>query len=145
MQHLLLVDDEAEIVDALSRVFNRDYKVSKFVDPELALAMLRDRDNDIDLVIADIQMPKLNGLELLMSTKDFDPDIGRVLISGYSDVETCEQAIEDGIASVIITKPWDNFELKNIIKLILRCCDLHKKNKGLQRAITELHANGEAR
>ncbi|WP_241651846.1 response regulator [Pseudoalteromonas phenolica] len=79
----------------------------------------------------------MDGIELLTNIKRSNPNIARVLLSGYSDMDLCQKAIEDEVASIILTKPWDNFELKNILKIILKMNRLQIENIELK---AQLHS-----
>ncbi|KPV94200.1 Hydrogenase transcriptional regulatory protein hupR1 [Pseudoalteromonas sp. P1-9] len=136
MAHILLVDDEPEVTNAIARLLRKDYAITKCSEPENALEIVK--QNDIDLVLSDIRMPVIDGVELLSQVKAYDPDIGRVLLSGYSDMELCQRAITDDIASIILAKPWDNFELKNVLRLVLNARKLQKENTELRQKLNQL-------
>ena len=136
MAHILLVDDEPEVTNAIARLLRKDYTITKCSEPENALEIVK--QNDIDLVLSDIRMPVIDGVELLSQVKAYDPDIGRVLLSGYSDMELCQSAITDDIASIILAKPWDNFELKNVLRLVLNARQLQKENTELRQKLNQL-------
>lgn len=130
MAHILLVDDEPEVLNAISRVLRKDYKISKANAAHEALKLIA--DNEFDIILSDIRMPKMDGIELLTQIKRTNPEIARVLLSGYSDMDACQKAIEDEVASIILTKPWDNFELKNILKITLKAQQLEIENNQLK-------------
>lgn len=136
MAHILLVDDEPEVTNAIARLLRKDYTITKCSEPENALEIVK--QNDIDLVLSDIRMPVIDGVELLSQVKAYDPDIGRVLLSGYSDMELCQRAITDDIASIILAKPWDNFELKNVLRSVLNARQLQKENTELRQKLNQL-------
>lgn len=136
MQHILLVDDEPEVVHALSRVLRKEYHISKAFSAEQALELLREQP--IDLILSDIRMPNVDGIELLTQIKSLYPEISRVLLSGYADMEQSQAAISNHIAEIILAKPWDNFELKTILKIILRCRHLEQANRELQHENVQL-------
>ncbi|MCF6457446.1 response regulator [Pseudoalteromonas sp. MMG024] len=136
MAHILLVDDEPEVTNAIARLLRKDYTITKCSEPENALDIVK--QNDIDLVLSDIRMPVIDGVELLSQVKAYDPNIGRVLLSGYSDMELCQRAITDDIASIILAKPWDNFELKNVLRLVLNARQLQKENTELRQKLNQL-------
>ena len=137
MVHILLVDDETEVTNAIARLLRKDYTITKCSEPENALELVK--QHNVDLVLSDIRMPVIDGVELLSQVKAFDDTIGRVLLSGYSDMELCRRAISDEIAAIILTKPWDNFELKNVLKLVLNIRKLQKENTELKQKINQLN------
>ncbi|WP_372765751.1 response regulator [Pseudoalteromonas sp.] len=138
MMHILLVDDEPEVTNAIARLLRKDYTITKCSLPENALDIVK--LHNIDLVLSDIRMPVIDGVELLSQIKEYDPSIGRVLLSGYSDMDLCQRAISEGIAAIILTKPWDNFELKNVLKLVLNLRNLQKENTQLKQQIMQLNS-----
>ena len=60
--------------------------------------------------------------------------MSRVLLSGYADMELCQSAIPENIAQIILSKPWDNFEIKTIINLLLELAHLKQENLSLKKA-----------
>ena len=130
MAHILLVDDEPEVTNAIARVLRKDFTITKCNEPNNAMAIVE--QGEIDLVLSDIRMPIMDGVELLKHVKEYDPDIGRVLLSGYSDMDLCQNAIDENIAAIILAKPWDNFELKNVLKLIMQIRTLTLENAKLK-------------
>jgi len=141
MVHILLVDDEPEVTNAIARLLRKDYTITKCSEPENALELVK--QHNIDLVLSDIRMPVIDGVELLSQVKAYDDTIGRVLLSGYSDMELCQRAISDEIAAIILTKPWDNFELKNVLKLVLNMRNLQKENTELKQKLNQLNLTSQ--
>ncbi|MBE0368225.1 response regulator [Pseudoalteromonas aurantia] len=135
MHSILIIDDEEAVLRALGRLFNREYQVEQHSDPLTAVESMK--VNDFDLVISDIRMPNMDGFAVLKHFKKHQPNAGRILVSGYADIEDCQNAVHDGLAHMIVSKPWDNFELKSVVKLVLENSELKKKNKVL---LTQLKA-----
>jgi response regulator RpfG family c-di-GMP phosphodiesterase len=135
MKKILLVDDEESIIKALGRVLRPNYDVVSFSDPLLALESLK--EHEFDLIISDIRMPNIDGFTLLNECKAKQPRAGRMLISGYADLEDCEKAIETETASLVVSKPWDNFELLNVTKLVLKYSELLYENTQLKAQLNE--------
>lgn len=134
MKKILLVDDEESIIKALGRVLRPYYEVVSFSDPVMALESLKEQD--FDLVISDIRMPNVDGFTLLRECKALQPKAGRMLISGYADLEDCAQAIETDTASLVVSKPWDNFELLNVTRLVLKYSMLLQENTELKAQLS---------
>lgn len=126
---LAIVDDEQETLQSLQRLFRRDYEVVLFDNVEKFLAHLEQQP--VDIILSDIRMPFMDGFELMALIRDQYPATTRLCISGYADVERCQQAIEDGLFEFIIPKPWDNFELKRIISLFADNLRLKKQLQAL--------------
>jgi HD-like signal output (HDOD) protein len=111
---ILFVDDENQILRALKRLFhNTDYETFFMENGEDAL-MLLERQH-IDLLITDIRMPQMSGLELLKEVKQKYPGILRVALSGYTDSKKIFSAIEENLAKMYLFKPWDNDEIFSIV------------------------------
>ena len=135
MAHILLVDDEPEVLIALSRILRKQYELSTANNAHEALDLLN--QTHVDLVISDIRMPTMSGIELLKKIRELYPHMGRILLSGYADMEQCQQAISDEVARIILSKPWDNFELKDIIALIVELTELKNENSQLRLQLDE--------
>ncbi len=114
MKKILFVDDEKQILRALKRLFiNSKYDVYFSDNAEDALEILD--DNIIDLLITDIRMPEVDGIELLKRVKKKSPLTLRVALSGYTDNKKIYSALEDNLVKHYIFKPWDNKELLTTI------------------------------
>ncbi len=115
--NILIVDDEEEVLRALKRTLERakefDANISLASDAEEAKEKLS--GNDYDLVLSDYNMPKMNGVQLLQWVKDEFPDIVRIIITGYSDLDTARDAINEANVHNYIEKPWDNKALRETI------------------------------
>jgi len=111
---ILCIDDEPNVLNALHRLLQRDYKVSVAESVEKAFEILRDKE--IDLVICDQRMPKMTGIEVLKKVKQEHPDTMRFLLTAYADLEVAIAAINEGGVHRFITKPWNNEELKLVIR-----------------------------
>ncbi len=115
VQTLLLVDDEANILSALSRTLRRDgYRILTATCAEEALEILG-RDA-IDVIVSDQRMPGMTGTELLSKVKEMHPEIVRIVLSGYTDLDAITDAINQGAIYKFLTKPWDDEELRTQIR-----------------------------
>ncbi|KGI78242.1 response regulator [Oleiagrimonas soli] len=134
---LLVLDDEPQIVKAMTRVLARmpsewldaPCDVRGFSDPHEALASLGERS--YDLVISDLRMPLMNGMEFLRQSLDLQPDAMRIVISGHADLPTVMAAINDVQVFRFIDKPWNDTELQMGVAQALRNCMLLRENKRL--------------
>ncbi|NIM15711.1 MAG: response regulator [Candidatus Aminicenantes bacterium] len=107
-ERIMLVDDESELIDVGMQVLERmGYKVIGTTDPMEALAVFRKEPDQFDLVISDLTMPRLTGIQLIEEIRRLRPDIPIILCSGFSSAATVEQIRALGI---------DDFILKPIIK-----------------------------
>ncbi len=152
---LLLVDDEENILRSLQRVLRKEpYQISTAMSGEDALALLDDQT--FDLVISDARMPGMDGPTLLSEIKRNWPWCIRILLTGYTDINSTIKAINDGQIYRYISKPWDDEELKLVIRQALafqyserRRLALEKltrkQNKELQALNTSLEDKVQAR
>ena len=148
MKHsILCVDDEADNVDALERLFRRKYEVFKTTSPIDALAILKKQK--ISVIISDQRMPQLTGVELLAESIKTHPHAIRILLTGYTDIESVVQAINSGQIYRYVTKPWDPVDLSNAIDKAVERFEigeeLVEKNLALQAALEELKTLDQAK
>lgn len=115
---ILCVDDEESILNSLKRTLRaKEYTILTALSGDEGLDVLK--NNKVDLVISDQRMPKMSGFEFLRQVKEKHPDCTRIMLSGYSDFESLIKTINEGEIIHYISKPWDNEELKAIIKRTL--------------------------
>jgi response regulator RpfG family c-di-GMP phosphodiesterase len=116
--YVLLVDDEQSILRSLKFVLKSDgYEVYTAENGLDALEIAK--ENPIDLIISDQQMPKMTGNELFKKVHAFNPDIICILLTGQADVNIAVEAINKGRVYKFFTKPWDDVQLKIDIRLAL--------------------------
>ena len=107
---LLFIDDEANILSALKRLFRPlGYTILAAENGADALALLE--KEPVDLVISDMRMPQMNGAELLEQVRSRWPDVVRILLTGYSDLDSTIAAINRGEIYRYISKPWDDNDI----------------------------------
>lgn len=108
--HILVVDDEPSIRNALRRLLrNRGFEVSAAESAAAGLALLE--REDIDAVISDMRMPEMTGAEFLEQVFLRWPNVKRILLTGYSDVDSTIAAVNKGKIWRYIAKPWDDEDL----------------------------------
>lgn len=112
---LLVVDDEPDNLDLLYRTFHREFKVLRAENGPIALELLA-KEGDIAVIISDQRMPLMSGTEFLSLTATQYPDIMRIILTGYTDVEDLVEAINSGKVFKYVTKPWDDEELKGVVR-----------------------------
>ena len=118
-ERLLLVDDEAELVESAARLLKRiGYHASGETDPCAALETLRDKPTEFDLVITDLTMPSMSGIQLAQQIKDINPDLPIILLSGFSQNTTAEK-IDYSVIDDFITKPINKDDLARVIRKVL--------------------------
>lgn len=111
-----VIDDEPMVTQSIKNflALETDYEVLVFNSPREAIDSLRDRP--VDVVISDYLMPDLNGIEFFLKLKEFQPQATRILLTGYADKENAIKAINDVGLYQYIEKPWENDDLKLIIR-----------------------------
>ena len=115
---ILVVDDEANLRKVLAAQLGRDgYEVHTAVDGEAALAFLR--EHHVDLVITDLRMPKLGGMDLLRSALREQPDLPVIILTAHGTVDTAVEALKTG-AFDYISKPFDKDEVRLIVDKALK-------------------------
>ncbi|MCE5182111.1 MAG: EAL domain-containing protein [Betaproteobacteria bacterium] len=112
---LLLVDDEANVISALKRVLRRDgYRILTAGSAQEGLELLA--KHPVGVIISDQRMPNMTGIEFLSKVKVMYPDIVRMVLSGYTEVNTMTEAINRGAIYKFLTKPWEDEPLRETIK-----------------------------
>ena len=111
-----VIDDEPMVTQSIKNflALETDYDVLVFNSPREAIDSLRDRP--VDVVISDYLMPDLNGIEFFLQLKEIQPQATRILLTGYADKENAIKAINDVGLYQYIEKPWENEDLKLIIR-----------------------------
>ncbi|MFC2953114.1 hybrid sensor histidine kinase/response regulator [Marinicaulis aureus] len=115
---VLLVDDEPKLIAALRRRLSLDFNIVTANGGPEALEMI-DKDPDIAVIVADMQMPVMNGIELLRAVKTRAPSIRRLMLTGNSDQDTAIAAVNEGGVMRFFRKPCDNDELKAALRQAL--------------------------
>lgn len=148
MKHTLLcLDDEVDIIDALERQFRKKYRIIKCQSGPKAIQVLK--SEKISLIISDQRMPEMTGVEFLSQAAQIQPDAVRILLTGYTDLDSVIQAINDGEVYRYITKPWDPRELEITVQQAIERFELKQElletNKSLEEAVKALKQLDEAK
>ncbi len=138
---VLYVDDEQQNLIAFKASFRRNYEVFTTQSGEEALQLMK--DEDIDLIISDHRMPKMTGVQLLELVREQHPDTVRMILTGYSDIQSIISAINKGKIYHYITKPWDSQELRVIMDNALETLQLKRENRHLLAEKQELLLRAE--
>ena len=134
---ILIVDDEPDNLDLLYRTFHRDYKVLRAESGPAALEILA-KQGEVAVIISDQRMPKMSGTEFLSLTAAKYPDVIRIILTGYTDVEDLVEAINAGQVFKYVTKPWDAQELINLVSQAVETHILLKtRTNELRRALSQ--------
>jgi two-component system response regulator PilR (NtrC family) len=135
MANLLIVDDEPGMRQLLSHVFVRaNHSVRAAENGAKALELLK--QEPADLIVSDVKMPDMNGIELLRRVREFLPDVGVVMMTAFATVETAREAFKLG-ADDFIQKPFDVDEMKLIVEKALERLRLLQENRAFKRAQRE--------
>lgn len=113
---VVIVDDEPMVASALRAFLELEttYEVLTFTAPADALAAIRDEHADV--VIADYMMPELDGISFLKQVREVRPLTTRILLTGYADKDNAIRAINEAGLYYYLEKPWDNEQLKVVIR-----------------------------
>lgn len=131
---LLLVDDEENILSALYRTLRKEgYTIERANSAEEALDMLSDFKPDV--IVSDQRMPNMTGVEMFRRIKTLHPDAIRIILSGYTELDSVTSAINDGAVWKFLTKPWDEELLKNTIKDAFVTKEMRDENARLQAEV----------
>ena len=137
MSKILIIEDEAAIRRVLTNILseeNENYSVEEAEDGISGLEKIK--NSDYDLVLCDIKMPKMDGVELLEAVKKIKPEIPMVMISGHGDMETAIQTMRLG-AFDYISKPPDLNRLLNTVRNALDKKQLVVENKILKKKVSK--------
>src|SRR5688572_18535472 len=132
---ILIVDDELEITEILADLLSEDYDCVKAGSAEQALAQLR--RNQFQLVISDITMPGMSGLEMIPHVKEQSPDTVVVMISGMQTVESAIGALRLGAFDYLM-KPFDLRQVEAVVKRALEHHDLVVAKQRYENHLEEL-------
>ena len=133
--HILVVDDELSMRELLELLLEREgYQVSCAESGKKALSLLG--KNHYDLILCDIRLGDINGIDVLENAKQTNPDVVVIMISAYSTTENAVQAMNTG-AYDYVPKPFDNAELKETIRNALDLKTLEKEKQHLDDALKQ--------
>ncbi|TAK63297.1 response regulator [Methylobacter sp.] len=124
---ILLVDDEINIINALKRTLRCDnYTILTANSGEEGLALLA--MHEVGVIIADQRMPHMTGVEFLRKVKTLYPKTLRIVLSGYTELESVTSAINEGAIYKFLTKPWDDDLLRDNIRNAFQHYEMEQEN-----------------
>jgi DNA-binding NtrC family response regulator len=133
---ILIVDDEESVRDSLYSWFIEDgYRVECAENANKALAILE--SDTFDIILADIKMPGMDGLEMLRRIKFLRSDSIVIVITAFATVDTAVQALKDG-AFDYVTKPFDPDDLSHLIRNATKQISLSEENESLKKRVVSL-------
>ena len=139
---IVIVDDEEMVLTSLSAYLSleTDYEVETFTSAKKAIEFVS--KNPIDLVISDYLMPEMDGISFLARVRDIQPEGPRIILTGYADKENAIKGINEVGLYQYIEKPWDNDDLRLVIRNALEkrqlVSKLHEKINEINKAYSEL-------
>lgn len=136
MSNILIIDDEKAIRKTLSEILSYEgYKIEEAGDGEEGLRKFREKS--FDVVLCDIKMPKLDGIEFLDKSRETNPDVPVIMISGHGTIETAVEAVKKG-AYDYISKPPDLNRLLITIRNAMDKTNLVAETKVLKRKVSKV-------
>ncbi|MBI5407836.1 MAG: response regulator [Nitrospirae bacterium] len=138
-EKLLIVDDEPDMLKLLSMIIREKTSYESVTTNNPLEAVELARQGGFDLVIADLKMPGLDGVELLDAIKSMDEDIPVIIITAYGNVESALETMQKG-AFDFITKPFKKEQILFTIDKALKLVKLKKENEALKE---KLKKNGQ--
>src|ERR1700744_1417972 len=135
MSNILIIDDEKAIRKTLTEILSYEgYKIDEAGDGEEGLKKVKEKEYDV--ILCDIKMPKIDGIEFLEKTKETNPDIPIIMISGHGTIETAVEAVKKG-AYDYISKPPDLNRLLITIRNAMDKKSLVTETKVLKKRISK--------
>ena len=133
-ERILVVDDELDMLMLLRMIIedNSDYAVETTNNPSEGLKMLTEKD--FDLVISDLKMPGMDGMELFDELKEIKPGVPVIIITAYGSLETADEAMKKGVSD-FITKPFRKDSILFTINRVLELARVQKENVELKKKL----------
>jgi len=112
---VVVVDDDELVTRSLSSFLSLEMNIGATVFNESTRAAAYLSENEADLIISDFLMPEMDGIQLLAKVRDRQPEVPRILLTGYADKENAIKAINDARVFQYLEKPWENEQLKRVV------------------------------
>jgi CheY-like chemotaxis protein len=133
---ILCVDDEENILHSLNRLLRKEnYRLLTARSGQEGLEILK--RETVHLIISDQRMPGMSGVEFLARVKEDHPDVIRVVLTGYTDVDSIAESVNKGHIYKFLLKPWNDQNLKLEIRQALEQYDLVRTNRRLNEQVLE--------
>ena len=137
---LLLVDDEENILASLKRLLRRDgYTIITACGAAEGLRRLS--ETEVDVIVSDQRMPGMTGVEFLRRAKELYPDSIRMVLSGYTELQSIIDAVNEGAIYKFLTKPWDDERLRGHVAEAFRQKDLADENRRLASQVESANSS----
>lgn len=138
---ILYVDDEVNNLNSFKAAFRRDFKVFTAASGKEGLDILS--NNVINIIITDQRMPEMTGVEFLIEVLKEHVEPIRILLTGYSDINAVIDAVNKGQIYYYINKPWDEQQLRIVIKNAYEIFSLRESNKQLMEELLVVNSQLE--
>jgi DNA-binding NtrC family response regulator len=133
---ILIVDDDELVLSSLAReIKGEGYQVLSADNAQSALLLLKDQQ--VDVVISDHKMPGVQGLSLLRIIKDHYPDVVRIMLTGYADLEAALTAINEIEVFRFYVKPWNRVDILNGLGDAMRLRTFKVESKKLFKSMSD--------
>ena len=130
---ILLVDDDADIRETMVTLLTmNDYSVTSVADGQSAIEEVK--KEKFNIVITDLMMPKMTGIDVIKNLKAIDPDLQCIVITGYATVSTAVDAMKAGAYDYLM-KPFNGTEVLMLLKRVMELQDLQAENSQLKRTL----------
>ena len=135
-KRILVIDDEPDMLMLMSMIIeeNTEWQVETTNNPSEGLKMAM--ENDYDLIIADLKMPGLDGMEAFEELKEMKPDIPFIIITAYGSLEIADEARNKGVAD-FITKPFRKDTILFTMDRVLELARIKRENLELKKKLEE--------
>jgi len=141
-EKILICDDEEGMRLYLGKILRSwNYQVENFAEPEMLLGWVSDKDNVGDLLLLDIKMTQLDGIEVLRRIKQLRPNLSVIMMTGHGTIESAVEAMKLG-AYDYLTKPFPQEKLMAMVRHCLEAQQLREENSILKQEIKEHRISG---
>jgi DNA-binding NtrC family response regulator len=135
-KRLLIVDDEPDLLDLLKKVLSKKCACEVALTTSSVEALELVKNWEPDVVLTDIIMPDMDGIQLLQTITTIDPSISTIIMTGYGTIEIAVQALKNG-AYDFFEKPFDNNKISQVVKRAMERTHLLRENLRLQQRLTK--------
>jgi FixJ family two-component response regulator len=137
---LLLVDDEQSVLSSLKRLFRRDgYRILTATGGADGLALLA--THEVDVIVSDQRMPGMSGVDFLREAKQLRPGTIRMTLSGFTELQSIIDAVNEGAVFKFLTKPWDDERLRDHVAQAFRHKEMADENHRLSAQLAQANAD----